>query len=355
MGMLGNFVSGAAGAGASMLSQSALDDARGAAELLKTQRIMDMQAAQNEKLRAANADRVKGYFAPTEQNVAGAATAMDDDGNSTAVNDYTQSSPATLQQAAQRAGAAGDTAEMSRIHAMSDKDERVDALNQRSLDYAQSRKDATDARLKIASDKNDLDTARYLDADGNPVQKGKVSDFTNAAIMGARHESDSQMRRATQFDLELMKERKVLREINANVLLSDKDKSVAVKEQSEILNEIQKRRDEATKASADALARSQEILGKAMQSSNALRSESNAGNPAGRDGGTPIAKTMAERGAPADLASKFKSVKDAANSLDGNRSPRAAPPVVSPPPVITNGGMLAPVEDDKDYAFDGAL
>ena len=182
MGMFSNFVAGAAGTGATLLSQESLDDAKTNADLLKAQRVMDMQATQNEKLRVAGADRVKLYFAPTTENVAGAATAVDDDDNPTSPNDYTKSSPASLQLAAQRAGEAGDLASVSSIHAMSDKDERIEAIRQRSLDWAQSRDDATKAKVAIANQANETKLFFGTDSEGHPIAKGPGSGAINSQL-----------------------------------------------------------------------------------------------------------------------------------------------------------------------------
>ena len=180
--MFSNFVAGAAGTGATLLSQEALDDAKTNADLLKAQRVMDMQATQNEKLRVAGADRVKEYFAPTTENVAGAATAVDDDNNPTSPNDYTKSSPASLQLAAQRAGEAGDLVSVSGIHAMSDKDEKIEAIRQRSLDWAQARDDATKAKVAIANQTNDTKLFFGTDSEGHPIAKGPGSGAINSQL-----------------------------------------------------------------------------------------------------------------------------------------------------------------------------
>lgn len=362
MGMFGNFIAGAAGAGSTLLSQEALDDAKTNADLLKAQRVMDMQATQNEKLRVAGADRVKGYFAPTTENVAGAATAVDDDGNSTSANDYTKSTPATPQLALQRASEAGDMASASIIHAMSQMDEKNEILKQRSLDWAQSRDDATNAKLKIAGDINDLNNSRYIDQNGDPIPKGGISALTGKAIDLSKSDALAYLHEAGKVDIEVLKSRADLRKILSDPMLSKDARAQSVTEQNAYIVDLIKRRDDFNDRSTAASAQAQAILAGATQASSA------ASNPG--SGVTPaFAKTLANAGSPADLANKspagqkFLNARSAASSLDGNKARPVASvtpvPTLKPLPPLSlsglNPGMMLATDQPDDTAYDGRL
>ena len=350
--MLSGFIAGAAGTASDLLSKEALEDARSNADLLKAQRIMEMNADQNEKLRLAGADRFSGYFAPTTTNVPGAATAVDDDGNSTAPNDYTKSTPASLELAAQRAATAGDASSMAGIYGMKRSDENTEGARIKADNILTTAKLKADAMISIADQKDGTKREMYLDEYGNPIQRGKPSDLTITAMRVEQHEADDKSKKATVFELELGRERKVYRDIQKDLIMSSAEKKIQLESQNELIKEITTRRDEANKLSNDAKDRMQAILTKSINASNA------AGKDRASDNLTPTAGgTMAKYGAPADLTAKYNTARAAAATL-GSKSPpptSVVTPVnmrVQPSPVAP---MLAPTEDEPDYPFSGGL
>lgn len=102
MGMLSRFISGAAGAGADILASQIKGDAEEASAIRRAQAGADIKAASDEKVRAQMAARYAEYAKPVEGMVKGAATAVDDEGNSTAPNDFKESRDPTYDEMAMR-------------------------------------------------------------------------------------------------------------------------------------------------------------------------------------------------------------------------------------------------------------
>jgi len=358
VGMFGNFIAGAAGAGSTLLSQEALDDAKTNADLLKAQSILDMQATQNEKLRVAGADRAKGYFADVPTNTPNVGV----DENGQPLADLIGSRSPTLAEAMNNAFKAGDPTTASAINAVSDRNERVAAIQDHTAALLASRQYSDDTKKEIADQKNELNQSRYIDQNGDPIPRGGMSALTGKAIDLSKSDALALLHEAGKVDIEVLKSRGDLRKILSDPMLSKDARAQSVTEQNAYIADLIKRRDDFNDRSTAASAQAQAILAGATQASSA------ASNPG--SGVTPaFAKTLANAGSPADLANKspagqkFLNARSAASSLDGNKARPVASvtpvPTLKPLPPLSlsglNPGMMLATDQPDDTAYDGRL
>ena len=328
MGMLNGFISGFAGAGANILAQRSLEDYRNEADLMKAQRIQDMADARAERLRSESTGRVSGYFAPTTESVAGAATAFDDDGNPTAANDFKVSRETTLGEAIKKSQKAGDLQSAVVMQGMLAKDDATETNRLKADNILETAKIRAESLLKNAESRDatkmdiaelNNDTKMFLatDKDGNPIVKGGGN---AGATMNAKLHSATQDMKDRQAELFHMDK------LLTDLTLSKADREKYLARQSEAMTSYK----EAQRIKKDI---SEAIMGMSVQ-------QPQSDKPA-------IAKTLAERGSPADLAAKYKSARGAASALDAKLGPRAKP--------VAPVGMLAPELEQPDYSFSGAL
>ena len=202
-GMLSNFIAGAATAGAEAFGRQALEDMRRESEMLKEARLAELKAVTAEQQRQSAATRVKGYFAPVETTVPGAATPFDDEGNSTDVNSYKSSRDPTTREAQTAAMRAGDLPAAGMMESILHKDEQLENMRERERvrlllgdKSLEGKKYAADARSDAMIDVAKINTEsregiagmKYFNPDGTPKEQGSL---TKEKLRFIQHDIDA--------------------------------------------------------------------------------------------------------------------------------------------------------------------
>lgn len=184
MGMLSRFISGAAGAGADILASQIKADAEEASAIRRAQAGADIKAASDEKVRAQMAARYAEYAKPVEGMVKGAATAVDDEGNSTAPNDFKESRDPTLREVSARALKGGDVQYAGLVESMQHKDDIIANSAERDRLRAIGLKETNATKERIAT--ANIESREYISAEKLEKQiadaKGKMPTGFTAEI-----------------------------------------------------------------------------------------------------------------------------------------------------------------------------
>ena len=219
-GMFSAFVNGASQRGADLYGQQALDSMRAQVDLDKTSRIQEMQAAMQERLRAATADRIKGYSAPITTDVPAQppVTPKDDDNNDNPYTaGYSKTTAPTTEEVAKAALNAGDLPAAGMINQMSYREDRASAMQDKvnaTREIAAAKNAAAEV---IAARKDETTRDIKLDADGNPVAKGPGSGVFMTRLNSLRDDIKTNDHRVDLGQKELEK-------IDHDLGMSDTDK-----------------------------------------------------------------------------------------------------------------------------------
>lgn len=302
MGMLNGFISGFAGAGANILAQRSLEDYRNEADLMKAQRIQDMADARAERLRSESTGRVSGYFAPTTESVAGAATAFDDDGNPTAANDFKVSRETTLGEAIKKSQKAGDLQSAVVMQGMLAKDDATEIARTKAENYLKNIESRDATKLEISENKEATRMALAFDELGNPIVRGGGA---AGAALGAKLNFATQQVKILQRDKE-----------HADKMYSDITLDSATRA------EYKKQRDAINLEYKAAQKTVKEVGETAM----GLIAKSETGNSeSGGKSGAPSG-VLSPQNSPAENAKLFAGrVNDAAASLDKQKTATVTP------------------------------